>query len=149
MFNSNVNSQLSETDLLKERVASYERSIEIKDAKISKLSTDVEYLVNALREEAEHRGWCSDYNEWCDEVNEHLHMFELKKLTHEYTVAVELTKTISTTVFITVAATDDDDAQEIVENNYLFSDLEDMADDLTEWDVDNETNEVKTVDSCN
>jgi hypothetical protein len=82
--------------------------------RIVRLVADVEVITEALRDEAESRGWCDDYNEFCSTVNANLSETHLLALEQEYEVDVEVEATVRTTRTISVLARSLEDAQEMV-----------------------------------
>lgn len=78
------------------------------------LRSDLDDITEALRQEAENRGWCSEYNEFCDEVNSKLKHAQLIPLEQEYEVEVEVTATVTTRATLIVMARSQDLAEEMV-----------------------------------
>ena len=105
---------------------------------IASLHSDHDKISTALREEAENRGWCGEYNTFCEEVNSTLEMSELQPLEQEYEVEVEVKAEISTRYTVTVTATSIENAQSMVENDpEMFFDPADAALDAAKtegWD---------------
>lgn len=76
---------------------------------------DIATIAYALREEAESRGWCQEYNEFCHQVNSTLRTGErLEALEEEYEVEVEVEATVTVRQYITVMARSQDHASELV-----------------------------------
>ena len=71
---------------------------------------DIGVIGKALRDEADERDWCDDYDNFVQEVNKHLHV-ELPVREHDYVV----TATFSVTLRYTVSAQSEDDAREMGE----------------------------------
>lgn len=82
----------------------------------SALRNDFEIVSECLLNEAADRDWCSEYNDWVDEVNLRLNRSTLRKLEREYSVKVELTETRTVSTYVTVTAASSDEAQEKVES---------------------------------
>ena len=78
------------------------------------LRSDLDDITEALRQEAENRGWCSEYNEFCDEVSSKLKHAQLIPLEQEYEVEVEVTATVTTRATLSVMARSQDLAEEMV-----------------------------------
>jgi hypothetical protein len=71
---------------------------------------DIDAISTALSEEAENRGWCSEYNDFCHQVNATLKGGGyLQPLEQEYEVEVEVEATIrvSRTVYVMAASQED------------------------------------------
>ena len=56
-----------------------------------KYSQDLDTIGTMLKEEAERRDWCNDYNEFVDEVNAATHYPHLESFSKDYSVEVVLT----------------------------------------------------------
>lgn len=91
---------------------------------------DFDTVGTMLLEEAERRGWCSDYDEFVDTVNGKLGMLSLPEREQEYEVEVTVTGTLTTTTTVTVMARSQEDADTIVEENMdEYVDAEDILTD--------------------
>lgn len=105
---------------------------------IATLHNDHDKISTALREEAENRGWCGEYNTFCEEVNSTLEMSELQFLEQEYEVEVEVKAEISTRYTLMVTASSIENAQSMVEDDpNMFFDPADVALDAAKtegWD---------------
>ena len=105
---------------------------------IATLHNDHDKISTALREEAENRGWCGEYNTFCEEVNSTLEMSELQPLEQEYEVEVEVKAEISTRYTVVVTASSLESAQSMVEDDpEMFFDPSDAALDAAKhnaWD---------------
>ena len=76
---------------------------------------DLDTIATALSEEAESRGWCSEYNEFCNQVNATLKGGGyLQPFEQEYEVEVEIEATIRVPRTIYVMASSYDDAVSMV-----------------------------------
>lgn len=80
----------------------------------ARLSIDIEKIVEALREEAENRGWCDEYNQFCINANEDLSEPHLLPLEQEYEVEVEVRATVTARATLSVMARSRDLAEEMV-----------------------------------
>jgi len=70
-----------------------------------------------LIEEAENRGWCTEFDEIIDEVNAALpDGWELPERKREFTIEIEVTGTIRTTTSVTVEAKTEDEAREMIDD---------------------------------
>lgn len=105
---------------------------------IAALHSDHDKISTSLREEAENRGWCGEYNDFCERVNSTLEMSELQPLEQEYEVEVEVKAEISTRYTLMVTATSPEAAQSMVEDDPdMFFDPADAALDAAKtegWD---------------
>lgn len=100
---------------------------------INALKKDFDSVSIALRDEALERDWCDMYNEFVDNVNSGLVHMKLLTLRTNYEVKVKIEQTREQYVYVTVEATSEDDAVEMVDE-WDYSDLLDNADDY-DWDV--------------
>ena len=91
-------------------------------------SSDVDKIVQALRDEAVERGWCSEYAEFCDSVNSKLSTPHLMPVEEEYEVEVEVTANVRATRTISVMAQSQEEAESMVSDDpHAFFDPEDDA----------------------
>jgi hypothetical protein len=79
-----------------------------------RIIADLEVIAEALRDEAESRGWCDDYNEFVSKVSDKTSEHHLLPLEQEYEVEVEVRANVSTRVTLSVNARSYEDAQEMV-----------------------------------
>jgi hypothetical protein len=79
-----------------------------------RIIADLEVIAEALRDEAESRGWCDDYNEFVSKVSDKTSEHHLLPLEQEYEVEVEVRANVSTRVTLSVTARSYEDAQEMV-----------------------------------
>ena len=97
---------------------------------------DVRHLIDAtMREAQEAHDWCTEYDDAVEVLNSRLHVgfLTMPEREREFTVHLTVTRTYSTSVSVT--ASSDDDASEIVENDadsyvdlsYLSPDEEDIT----------------------
>ncbi len=75
--------------------------------------SDIARIGERLIEEAESRGWCSEFDEIVDELNGSLHV-DLPRRVRDYEVTVPITVSI----LVTVTARDEDEARENAEYNW-------------------------------
>lgn len=112
--------------------------IDRQDGFIKTLHSDIDKISTALKEEADNRGWCGEYNTFCEEVNSTLEMSELLPIEQEYEVEVEVKAEISTRYTVTVTASSLESAQSMVEDDPdMFFDPADAALDAAKtegWD---------------
>lgn len=87
---------------------------------------DIDRIANALSEEAESRGWCEEYSEFCDQVNAVLVTgTRLQPVEREFEIDVEIEATITVTRTVTVTARSQEDAETFVqEDPESFLDVE-------------------------
>jgi hypothetical protein len=113
-------------------------TIDRQDGFIKTLHSDIDKISTALKEEAENRGWCGEYNTFCEEVNSTLEMSELQPLEQEYEVEVEVKAEISTRYTLMVTASSLENAQSMVEDDpEMFFDPTSAASDAVQndgWD---------------
>jgi hypothetical protein len=79
-----------------------------------RLLSDIGIIAEALRNEAENREWCDEYNQFCDKVNSKTEEHHLLSLEQEYEVEVEVTATVITRATLSVMASSRDLAEEMV-----------------------------------
>ena len=91
-----------------------------------KADDDIQSIATALREEAENRGWCQEYSDFCDQVNSTLNTgIRLESLEQEFEVDIEIEATITAVRTVTVTARSLDDAQTFVQDDpQSFFDVE-------------------------
>ena len=95
---------------------------------ISTLYNDHDKISTALKEEAENRGWCKEYNTFCEEVNSTLEMSELLPLEQEYPVNTRTKAEVEVDHVVYVTATSQEHADSMVEDNpNMFFDPEEVA----------------------
>ena len=79
---------------------------------------DFQHLSNSLLEEAEARGWCNEYEEFCDSVDEGLQYGEMPRREKEYTVTWQTYVTVSVDMSRTYTATSEENAIEMAMEDY-------------------------------
>lgn len=113
------------------------------------LLADIETISNALRDEAIQRDWCSDYNQFIDDVNDNLKVTELKSLDKDYEVEIKVTRTQSATITVSVTATSPDSAEAYI-NSLTFDEVIEQCDEHEyniDWDNDDEEYQVEYIRS--
>jgi hypothetical protein len=94
----------------------------------NRLISDLGIIAEALRNEAENREWCDEYNEFCDTVNSKTEEHPLIPLEQEYEVEVEVTATVTTRATLSVMARSRDLAEEmVIDDPNCFFDPNDEA----------------------
>lgn len=86
------------------------------DQRVQRHEADIQTIGNRLMREAEHRGWCSDYDDVVESLNQNLNV-ELPVRAKDY----DVTETYTVTIRRTVSARDEDDAAEQVQNDISTS----------------------------
>lgn len=107
-----------------------------------RVKADFKIVSEALLREAEERDWCSDYNNFVEDVNEHLTIMQLQTLEKDYEVEVELTRTQTVTAYVKISAKSAEEAEQLTEN-LSFDDI--VAESVSEddWDTDDYNIEIK------
>lgn len=104
---------------------------------------DIETIGNALIEEAEQRDFCSDYDNFIDELNEKL-TIDLPVRKKTFQVTVEITRTISTSVTVEVECSHEEDVNDLInEDDSIWQD--ELPSSMEYWDEDDESVEVTRV----
>jgi len=112
---------------------------ELNDAKtkinnlVHQLREDFDVIRNALLQEAIDREWCDLYNEFVEKINSETKDLKLHHAKKDYEVKVKVEETREQYVYITVEATSEEEAEEIV-SNYDYSDVKEDASEW-EWDI--------------
>lgn len=84
----------------------------------SQSQDDIQTISDALAEEAENRGWCSEYNQFCEEVNSKLRAGTyLTPLEQEYAVTVRIKAEVEIERTIYVTTTSQEDAEYLVQDD--------------------------------
>lgn len=109
--------------------------------KVNEVMEDGYRITNAIHEEACERDWCSEYDEWAENINKSLKFFEIPLMTKEYDVVYTITRTQEARVTVKVTSRSEDDAED--EASEMYSTYE-LADKVKEYDWD--TQDV-TIDS--
>lgn len=99
-------------DLAQERTANANRR-EV----IVQMHNDFDAVGEALKDEAENRNWCDEYDQFVERVNAGLTRMILPVREQEYEVEVEVTGTLTTTTTVFVTATSQEAANEMVDED--------------------------------
>lgn len=79
---------------------------------------DFDRIATALCEEAESRGWCEEYSEFCDQVNSTLVTgVRLQPIEREFEIDIEIEATITVVRTVTVTARSQEDATTFVQDD--------------------------------
>ena len=105
--------------------------------KINEVMEDGYNITNAIYEEARERNWCSEYDDWAEDVNKSLKFFEVPIMRSEYAVTYTLHRYQEVQVTVQVTARDEDDAEDQADEAYCLSELIEKADE-SEWKTENE-----------
>ena len=100
---------------------------------VHQLREDFDVIRNALLKEAIDREWCDLYNEFVEKINSETKDLKLHHAKKDYEVKVKVEETREQYVYITVEATSEEEAEEIV-SNYDYSDVKEDASEW-EWDI--------------
>ena len=79
---------------------------------------DFQHLANSLMEEAERRGWCYEYEEFCDNVDQGLRFGEMPRREKEYEVSWIATVIVEVPMTRTYSARDEEHAEEQAKEDY-------------------------------
>ena len=114
--------------LLADAFMSRNRAYKEKEKVVSETYQILEIIGNRLIEEADVRGWCSQFDEIIDEVNDKLPSgWALPNREKEYEVEVQVQGWASTTYTVTVTARSAEDAQSLVDDDPdAFFDADDV-----------------------
>lgn len=75
---------------------------------------DIELVGTMLRDEAEARNWCGEYDQFVDDFNSKSQRGYIESRERDYDVTVEVTVSMTVPVMVCVSATSDEDASAIV-----------------------------------
>ena len=95
-------------------------------------------ITNAIYEKAREMNWCSEYDDWAEDVNKSLKYFEVPLMRREYAVTYTLERTQTVEVTVQVTARDEDDAEDQADEAYDTDDLVNKVTD-SEWRTTHET----------
>ena len=95
-------------------------------------------ITNAIYEKAREMNWCSEYDDWAEDVNKSLKYFEVPLMRREYAVTYTLERTQTVEVTVQVTARDEDDAEDQADEAYDTDDLVNKVTD-SEWKTTHET----------
>lgn len=79
---------------------------------------DFHHQANSLLEEAERRGWCGEYEEFCDNVDQGLRFGEMPRREKEYEVSWVATVIVQVPMTRTYTARDEESAEESAKEDY-------------------------------
>jgi hypothetical protein len=102
------------------------------DTLVSELRSDFNIIANALLDEAIKREWCDLYNEFVEKINSETKDLKLHYAKKDYEVEVKVEETREQYVYVTVEATSEEEAEEIV-SDWDYSDLAERGEDWN-WD---------------
>jgi S-adenosylmethionine synthetase len=108
---------------------------------VHQLREDFDVIRNALLQEAIDREWCDLYNEFVEKINSETKDLKLHHAKKNYEVKVKVEETREQYVYITVEATSEEEAEEIV-SNYDYSDVKE---DTNEWEWDITDSDFTTI----
>jgi hypothetical protein len=89
-------------------------------------------ITNAIYEKAREMDWCSEYDDWAEDVNKSLKYFEVPLMRREYAVTYTLVRYQEVEVTVQVTARDEDDAENQADEAYDTNDLVNKVTD-SEW----------------
>ena len=113
--------------------------------KLELVQADFTTVARALRDEAERREWCSDYNEFANVVNDSLALMALIQLDREYKVDITFTRTQTLNVTVDITAMSSDDLEQLI-NDMGFDELICLAQvDEEDWENEDEDYEVNDI----
>ena len=116
------------TAYLTEQMFEMGATVDRQDGFIKTLHSDIDKISTALKEEAENRGWCGEYNTFCEEVNSTLEMSELQPLEQEFQVTTRVKAEVEVDHITYVTATSQEQADSMVEDDpNCFFDPEEVA----------------------
>jgi phosphosulfolactate synthase (CoM biosynthesis protein A) len=79
---------------------------------INEVMEDGYKITNAIYQKARDMDWCSEYDDWAEEVNKDLKFFEVPVMRSEYAVTYTIERTQRATVTVQVTARNEDDAED-------------------------------------
>jgi hypothetical protein len=94
-------------------------------------------ITNAIYDKAKDMNWCSEYDDWAEDVNKSLKFFEVPLMRREWAVTYTLNRYQQVQVTVQVTARDEDDAENQADEAYCLSELIEKADE-DEWTTENE-----------
>jgi hypothetical protein len=105
--------------------------------KINEVMEDGYRITNAIYDKAKKMDWCSEYDDWAEDVNKNLKFFEVPLMRREWAVTYTIERLQRATVTVQVTARDEDDAENQADEAYDTDDLVNKIDD-DEWDTKHE-----------
>lgn len=103
---------------------------------------DIELISEALLGQANDRDWCSEFDDFVENLNKSLSV-ELKKREKEYEVEIEVTQKRTQRVTVTINANSEAHARELIEDdpsNYYEEKISDY-----DWDIEDEDSDIVDV----
>jgi hypothetical protein len=94
-------------------------------------------ITNAIYEKAREMDWCSEYDNWAEEVNKDLKFFEVPVMRSEYAVTYTIERTQRATVTVQVTARNEDDAEDQADEAYSTEELVEKIDE-DDWNTEHE-----------
>jgi len=113
--------------------------------------SDVDLFADMIREEAENRGWCDEYDVFVDHYNNKSKVAWIEPRTNDYEVEVTMEFTVQVTTMVCTEAKNEDDARDNVLNMGLGDFDIDLHDNITNhnYDITDENIvEVGTASEC-
>jgi hypothetical protein len=106
--------------------------------------SDVNTIGLALIEVAEDKEWCSEYDEFIEELNGNLSV-ELPTRKRNFDVTIKVSREVYTYLTVQVEATSEEDAQELVEED-TYTYLDELPRDIGDWEERDEDIDVTRVE---
>lgn len=104
---------------------------------INEVMEDGYKITNAIYEKAREMDWCSEYDDWAEEVNKDLKFFEVPIMRSEYAVTYTIERTQRATVTVQVTARNEDDAEDQADEAYSTEELVEKIDE-DDWNTEHE-----------
>jgi hypothetical protein len=105
--------------------------------KINEVMEDGYKITNAIHQKARDMDWCSEYDDWAEEVNKNLKFFEVPLMRSEYAVTYTIERTQRATVTVQVTARNEDDAEDQADEAYSTEELVEKIDE-DDWNTEHE-----------
>ena len=105
--------------------------------KINEVMEDGYKITNAIYQKAKDMDWCSEYDDWAEEVNKDLKFFEVPVMRSEYAVTYTIERTQRATVTVEVTARNEDDAEDQADEAYSTEELVEKIDE-DDWNTEHE-----------
>ena len=133
---------------MRDEITSLKERISVHMRTIADWEQDWSTLTQALHNEADRRGWCNEYDEFVNEVASDLRIGTMPVRERDYEVTWTTSVLVSVEMSRTVTAANEEDAEEMVKNDYYGSCPEtqdvvnaveqgnwEQTDDYTEYEV--------------
>jgi len=104
---------------------------------INEVMEDGYKITNAIYQKARDMDWCSEYDDWAEEVNKDLKFFEVPIMRSEYAVTYTIERTQRATVTVQVTARNEDDAEDQADEAYSTEELVEKIDE-DDWNTEHE-----------